>query len=161
MTARLLLFLLLFTAGLGGCVPEDDWVDPTGDDDDPADDDDSFQPIPVSPGPLTGISWGVLSYTGAGEYPCDGSADLEVAEDLTASGSVDCSFLHDGQTCSLTFAELALDSGPQDFDLECYGSGDSRIQLWGDRVGAVNGRWQRLGEVISVEISWRATPPAP
>lgn len=141
---------------LGGCSPEEEWVDPTGDDDDPSDDDDAVEPIPVTPGSYSGKAWGAVGYSSGANYSCDGSGAMVVDDDMRVTGTVECFFPHTSDTCTLEFEDVELDVGPRDFEFACYGEGLGSIQAWTDTMGFVNGRWQRLGEGISVEINWRA-----
>ena len=156
----LLVGLLSLTSAQSSCDggDEEDWVDPTGDDDDVTDDDD---PIPwetnAKPGSYSGTSTGIVRFTGAGQYPCAGTVTVVLDDDLLATGEVDCIFTHNGESCGLTFDGLALDGGPQSLDVECHGSGIGSLSTWTGSDTAVGGRWYRGGEVISVEFNWYAT----
>jgi hypothetical protein len=156
-----LLFLALLIPGLlqiacndGG----DDWVDPTGDDDDPDDDDDTAPwSTKATPGAYLGSSTGLASFTGPGQYSCEGVVTLDLDEDLRATGEVDCVFPHNGESCNLTFEDLELDVGPQNLEIDCYGPGVGSLSTWTGNATAVGGRWYRGGEAVSVEFSWYAT----
>ena len=151
-----LLFLVTAQASCGG--DEEEWIDPTGDDDDPTDDDDAVPwDTDAKPGNYSGTSTGIVAFTGAGQYPCAGSVTVTLGDDLVANGEVDCVFPHSGESCGLTFDELELDGGPQVLAIECYGGGDGSLSTWTASDTAVGGRWYRGGEVVSVEFNWYAT----
>jgi len=155
----ILLGLLFLATTQSSCQPdEDEWVDPTGDDDDPTDDDDVVPwETNSQPGDYSGSSTGIVSFTGAGQYPCAGTVTVTLDDELVANGEVDCVFPHSGESCGLNFDALELDGGPQALEIDCYGGGTGSLSTWTASDTAIGGRWYRGGEVVSVEFNWYAS----
>ena len=154
----LLLSLLAAPLSLASCIEEEEWVDPTGDDDDDASDDDDSDPWGdlAGPGVYEGSSLGTVSFTGAGQYSCEGSIQLEVDEDRVATGTIECEFPNSATLCSLDIDQVTLDSGTEEFELECYGPGSGLLQIWSTNATWLGGRWYRSNEAAGVEITWNA-----
>ena len=142
---------------LGSCGGDDEWVDPTGDDDDASDDDDS---VPwdelAEPGLYEGESTGTVMFAGSGQYPCEGTVNLELNEDRLATGTIECSFSNSAGNCVLEVLEVEVDGGPEEFEVDCYGPGIGLLQVWSTNADFVGGRWQRTNEAAGVEITWNA-----
>jgi hypothetical protein len=143
---------------LGSCKPaEDDWIDPTGDDDDPSDDDDSVPwAAEAEPGYYEGTTSGLVSFSGSGQYPCEGSVSFELDKMLEATGTLDCVFPHSGKSCSIDFEALEVDDGPEEFATSCYGEGAGSLSMWSTTDDQAGGRWHRSGDPSSVELNWNA-----